>query len=122
DGIQGEGFDDVGVNRFVANQAPVLDNGGVMQLPSIAMNATSNVGVRVRDLIASAGGDRITDADAGSPEGIAVINVDNTNGRWQFSVDGGQSWRGLRNASVAKARLLSDNGATRIRFKPAADY
>lgn len=39
------------------------------------------------DVIASAGGDRITDVDSDALEGIAVIGVDDTYGTWQYSTD-----------------------------------
>ncbi|WP_017721809.1 hypothetical protein [Kamptonema formosum] len=35
----------------------------------------------------------IYDVDAGAVEGIAVISVDNTNGKWQYSTDSGSTWQ-----------------------------
>jgi hypothetical protein len=46
-----------------------------MRLASIRRNQTNNAGTLVRNLIASAGGDRIRDVDAGALEGIAVIGT-----------------------------------------------
>ena len=60
-----------------------------MTVTAINEDETNPAGITIANLIASAGGDRITDADAGAVEGIAVTTVDNTNGTWQY-VDG---WR-----------------------------
>ena len=103
------------------NQAPVLDNTGSMTLPSINEDDFTNPGSLVSDIIASAGGDRITDAN-GDPEGIAVVGVDNADGSWQFSINGGGSWVSLASVSTSNARLLAANLNTRIRFVPDPDF
>lgn len=64
---------------------------GAMVLNTINEDPIADPGTTVADLIASAGGDRITDAN-GDPEGIAVTSVDNTNGVWMFSTDGITYW------------------------------
>ncbi|MGH7451039.1 MAG: tandem-95 repeat protein, partial [bacterium] len=102
------------------NDAPVLDNRGIMFLTTIVMGDTSSPGDMVADIIASAGGDRITDVDSGAVEGIAVIDVDDTNGAWQFSLNGGVSWIGFGAVSDTAAVLL--NPAMRVRFKPKVDF
>ena len=40
-----------------------------------------------------AGGDPITDVDIGAVEGIAITFVDNSNGTWEYSTDGGSTPR-----------------------------
>ncbi|MGH7595213.1 MAG: tandem-95 repeat protein [bacterium] len=102
------------------NDAPVLDNRGIMFLTTIVMGDTSSPGDMVADIIASAGDDRITDVDSGAVEGIAVIDVDDTNGTWQYSLNGGVSWTGFGAVSDTAAVLL--NPAMRIRFKPKVDF
>ena len=67
-----------------------------------------------------AGGDRITDADAGALEGLAVTGVDDTNGTWQYSTDGGTSWLAFGAVSDNAAVLLDT--AAKVRFVPDADY
>ncbi|HZU87215.1 MAG TPA: S8 family serine peptidase, partial [Anaerolineaceae bacterium] len=62
----------------VNNTAPVLDAGGTMNLAALNEDDTANSGALVSAIISSAGGDRITDVDAESYEGIAVTGVDNT--------------------------------------------
>src|SRR5262249_47578176 len=58
------------------NDAPVLDNSGNISLGTILEDAIGNSGTLITGLIASAGGDRITDVDAGAVEGIAVVTAD----------------------------------------------
>ena len=74
------------------NDAPVLDNSGAATLTTINENETSNGGDLVADIIASSGADPITDQDAGAVEGLAVISVDDANGTWQYSTNGGLVW------------------------------
>ena len=68
------------------NDAPVLDNTGNMALGTILEDQVGNNGTLVTDLIASAGGDRITDVDAGAVEGIAITAADTASGAWQYSL------------------------------------
>ena len=75
-------------------------------------------GDTVATLIASAGGDLITDVDSGAVEGVAVIGVDDTNGQWQFDAGGG--WTPFGAVDNMNAVLL-DPTAT-VRFVPNGDY
>lgn len=122
DGQKGEATDDVGVDRFFTNNAPTLDNTGVMQLRALRKNAVSTLGLSVKKLLASAGGDRITDTDVGAKEGIAVIGVDDAQGTWQYSTDFGASWQNFSVVSSSASRLLNANRRNRIRFVPAQDF
>jgi VCBS repeat-containing protein len=102
------------------NDAPVLDNSGAMALNEINAGQTNNPGTLVADLIASAGGNRITDQDAGAAEGIAIIAANTSNGSWQFSTNGGATWQALGTVSAGSARLLAADA--RIRFVPNLLY
>src|SRR5205823_3992119 len=51
-----------------------------------------------------------------------VVAVDNSNGSWQFSTDGGTNWTPFSNPSASAARLLAADASTRIRFVPNADF
>ena len=109
------------------NDAPVLDNSGEMRLAAIDedISNAANTGTSVRAIIDSSaanGGDAITDVDAGDLEGIAVIGVDNSNGTWQFSIDGGAIWTDFGSPSDTSARLLDDSASTLVRFVPNPNF
>lgn len=102
------------------NDAPVLDNTGTMSLSPISEDASDPAGDTVASVIASATGDRITDADSGALEGIAITAVVETNGTWEYSTDSGANWLGLTGVSAAAARLLADDA--KLRFVPVANF
>jgi Tfp pilus assembly protein FimT len=108
------------LNVNPVNDAPVLDNTGVMTLSDINEDDTNPVGDTLAAILASAGGDRITDVDTGALEGFAVVGVDNSNGQWQYSTDGGATWLAFGAASDSSAVLLDT--AARVRFVPNANY
>ncbi|WP_414590445.1 DUF4347 domain-containing protein [Anabaena sp. CCY 9614] len=102
------------------NDAPVLDNTGNPTFASIYRNEINNNGTLISAMIATgASGNPITDIDAGAVEGIAVIGVNNSNGTWQYSINGGTNWNGF-SVSPTSATLLRDTA--RIRFVPNAGY
>ncbi len=109
------------------NDAPVLDNTGVMTLTDVIQDSTNPPGNSVAAIISSASGDRITDADSGALEGIAIIGIDDTNGTWEYSTDSGVNWRSFVASGVANA-LLDDrsavliDSAAHIRFIPNPGY
>ena len=52
-----------------------------------------------------------------------MTTVDNTNGTWQYSTDGGGSWSAFGTPTAAAARLLgADSANNLIRFVPSANY
>ena len=104
------------------NDAPVLDNTGNMALAAILEDAVNNTGTLVTDLIASAGGDRITDEDSGALEGIAVTAADVANGAWEYSTNDGGTWSALGAVSGTNSRLLSADTQTRLRFVPNLNF
>ena len=75
---------------LVPNNAPVLASAN--DLTAIDEDPVSNTGTLVSALIAG----QVTDADAGALTGIAVIGVDNTNGSWEYTTNGGGALAGLR--------------------------
>lgn len=99
-----------------ANDAPVL--AGAVNLSSIAEDPVSNPGTLVSALISG----KVTDADAGALSGIAVTAVNNTNGIWQYSRDGGTTWTGFVSATDATATLLAADANTLVRFVPNANW
>ena len=114
----------ISITVNAVNDAPVLDNSGNMSLSAINEDvaAASNTGTLVSGVIASAGGARITDVDAGAVQGLAVIAVDNTNGTWQFSMDNGTNWAPFGTPDSLNARLLAANATTRVRFLPNLNF
>lgn len=107
-------------NFSTINHAPVLDNTGVFTLSMIDEDATNPAGNTVSQIIASAGGDRITDIDANAQEGIAVIDADQTNGTWQYSLNSGISWIDFGSPTNSTALLFPTDA--RIRFVPNPDF
>lgn len=109
-----------GLNAIPANHAPVLDSSGVFSLAPINQNLAdaANSGTLVSALIANAGANRITDADAGALQGLAIIGAATANGDWQFSTDNGATFNALGAVANNAATLLASDGATRIRFRP----
>lgn len=99
------------------NDAPVIDNSEVFKLTDIDEDAYDNPGNTVAEIIASLSGDRITDVDVDAKEGITVVSVDNTNGKWQY--DTGTGWIDL-NVSNTSGVVL--NMSARIRFVPNKDW
>jgi hypothetical protein len=99
-----------------ANAAPVLT--GATTMPAILEDAATPTGRNIPSLLAGF----VTDADTPSVQGIAIIGADNSQGRWQFSLDGGTSWADIGPVSDSNARLLAADGPTRIRFLPAGDW
>ncbi|MEA5605827.1 FG-GAP-like repeat-containing protein, partial [Nostoc sp. UHCC 0252] len=105
-----------------SNTAPTLNNIGNPRLSAIGQDITdtSNSGTLISVIFArGADGNPITDADAGAVEGIAVIGVDNTNGTWQYSINGGSNWINFA-VSDTSATLLRDT--EKIRFVPQLGY
>lgn len=122
------------------NDAPVLDT---LQSPALtaidenagdddgsgadgdddATNNANNAGDTVAAIVVDGS---ITDADGSAVEAIAVISVDDTNGKWQYSTDSGSSWNNFSASSggvndiSANARLLDTTN--RIRFVPGLNY
>jgi len=100
------------------NDAPVLDASSAMTFNPVSEDSSNNPGQTVASLIASAGGDRITDVDS-DPEGIAISGASNLNGNWEYSVGGGP-WIGFPAVSVINALLLDETAE--IRFEPNPGY
>ena len=114
DGTDDSNVATVSINVAAVNDAPVLDPNGFMALTTITEDATSNSGNLVAAIIASGGGDRITDADAGAVEGIAIQGLTSGNGTWQYNI--GSGWTDIGTVSEANALLL--RATDRVRFVP----
>lgn len=115
-------FDSLSATRSLTitavNDAPLLDNSGSMTLNSIDENTTASAGQTVASIIASAGGDRITDPDTGALEGVAITALASGNGTWQYSINAGGSWNNVGSVSSSSALLLRSTDY--VRFVPNA--
>ncbi|MFO0948009.1 MAG: hypothetical protein U1D30_19155 [Planctomycetota bacterium] len=98
------------------NDAPLLD--GSNDFDTIPQYAFNSAGTKVADLIAG----HVTDADAESDVGIAVVGSNEANGTWEYSRDGGVTWQAFGNVSNREARLLGSDENNRIRFVPQGDF
>jgi hypothetical protein len=99
-----------------ANHAPVLN--GANDLAAVNENDFTNNGTLISDLLAG----QVTDADAGAFQGIAVTGVNNANGTWQYTLDGGTTWTAFGSPSIFSAQLLAADATTRVRFVPTAEW
>ena len=107
------------VSVTAPNHAPVLDGGGNFTLSPLAEDAVGNGGMRVGDLIDSAGPGALTDYN-NDPEGIALIDLDADHGTWEYSLDGGLTWQATGAVRADQALLLRGNDL--IRFQPSTDW
>jgi hypothetical protein len=113
DGSSGSGSATRTIN-VQQNQAPVLN--GANDLNSIPENPTSNPGTQVSALIAG----HFSDGNVGSLAGIAITAANNSNGTWQYSLDGGVSWTAIGSVSTKSALLLRDSDW--VRFVPNTNF
>ena len=62
----------------------------------------------------------MTDVDTGAVEGIAVTGTNGTAvGTWQYSINGGKTWKAIGLVSESSALLLRDTD--KVRFLPGKD-
>ena len=111
--------DNLNIEVLPGNNAPVLDPVLVQPLAPIDKDPVTNPGTLVSALIPGAA---VTDPDAGALEGIAVTSANNSNGSWEYTIDGGTNWLAFGSPSATNARLLKADGLTKVRFVPNAGY
>ena len=93
-----------------------IDNVSVFEQPTfttISEDDVNNGGNTVASILSSVSGDRVTDADAGAVEGIAVTDASSA---FDYSLDGGATWQRVANVSQSNALLLRSTDL--IRFVP----
>jgi hypothetical protein len=66
--------------------------------------------------------DACSDIDGNTEFGLALTDVSNINGQWQYSINNGQTWSDIFAVSEDNALLLADDNQTRLRFKSDMDY
>jgi len=104
-----------GITR-APNAAPVLL--GANNFATIQQNDVTNPGTLVSALIAG----QVTDANANPRMGIAITALNEADGIWQFSTNGGTSWAAVGPVSNVSALLLTNDANTRLRFVPNAGF
>ncbi|WP_157605143.1 beta strand repeat-containing protein [Schlesneria paludicola] len=92
------------------NDAPVLT--GANAFATITEDQATNSGNQVSALIAG----KITDVDAGALQGVALTGLNNSSGKWQYSLNNGSTWTDIVSVSVDSALLL--RSSDRLRFVP----
>ncbi len=102
------------------NDAPVLDNASPLTMTNINEDTASGGGDMVDSIFNSLGPSVVTDIDGTTQFGMAVTNVDNTNGTWEYSIDGGSNWIAFGAVSPTNATLLEFDDL--VRFTPSGDY
>jgi fimbrial isopeptide formation D2 family protein/uncharacterized repeat protein (TIGR01451 family) len=106
--------------RWWACDVVVFDPAGDVSLTPIVTNVPngSNWGTPVLELM----GSFLANPDPAEPLGVAVIGVNDAQGLWQFSVDGGASWDAIAGVSPALALVLGAGPSDRVRFVPAQGF
>lgn len=100
------------VDVLPVNDAPVLPS-ITLTLPAISRLQTNPAGVSVSSLLTGA-----TDVDSANL-GVALTGTLGT-GTWQYSQDGGQSWKSVGLVNRFSGRLLG--GSDLVRFVPAITF
>ena len=106
----------VTVTNLEDNSSPVLS--GANNLAAIDEDDFTNSGTLVSTLLSG----QVSDADIGAESGIAVIDVDNTNGTWQYTINGGALWTDFATPTTSTALLLAADAGTSVRFVPDVDW
>ena len=104
------------IDVTAVNDAPVIS--GASNLNPINEDEFNNGGTLISDMISG----WVNDGDAAALRGIAVVAVDNTNGSWEYTTNGGTNWYAFGSPNSANARLLASNADTYVRFVPNADW
>ncbi len=94
------------------NDAPVLAGTSPI-FPAVLEDDPNPPGVQVLSFTSS----RVTDPDGVDPKSIAITGVTNAEGgTWQFSLDGGTTWKPMGTVGLSAARLLRQTDY--VRFLP----
>jgi ELWxxDGT repeat protein len=104
------------VRIFENNDAPSLDTSLQPVLTAVREDARFPRGDLVSSLLAGA----VTDPDSSAQRGIAVTVASDFHGKWQFSLNDGDTWQAMGGPSESAARLLP--AYARVRFLPKPDF
>ena len=99
------------------NTAPVLADSGGGALEPVPEDTADPTGTSVAVVVGTA----MTDVDPGTPPGIAVTTTTGAgNGTWEYSTNGGGSWRPV--GIVSEAASIPLQGSHLVRFRPSPDF
>lgn len=101
-----------------SNHAPSFTQQEGFELPPVEPRPGASPGSSVMELL----GNSVADPDKNAQRGLAVTAADNSHGRWQFSLDNGDSWTDFSPLSESSATLLPASPTARIRFDPEKGY
>ena len=108
---------DTWINKLVPfNNQPILD---ATFSPSLTSTIKDNIsqGQTVAEIIVDGS---ITELDVELREAMAITQVDNSNGIWEYSLDGGNTWYEIDNINNSNGLLLAPDNL--IRFNPISGY
>lgn len=115
-----EGSTDIGAVEFT-NYTPTLNSSFDPGLVAMDEDATESDCMSISSLIESNGG-IIADRNYQSIDGIAIVDVDDSNGDWQYSVNGGDNWIAINPIGMDNALLLTNSVDAKLRFIPDANF
>ncbi|WP_236508581.1 beta strand repeat-containing protein, partial [Tychonema sp. BBK16] len=101
----------------LVNDSPTLDNSGTPILNPQNQNDSASTGTLISTIITNLGGTGIIDPNASALQGIAITNLDTTNGTWQYTTNG-TTWNNAPAVSPTNALPLASNPNTSLRFVP----
>ena len=99
------------------NDAPIWKAGQRPQLVTINEDNLINHGTPVWKLVRN-----LNDVDDGSEKGIAIAFTPDENGKWQYTLNGGNQWNDFSATSQSALLLPANAEHTRIRFLPNLNF
>ncbi|KPA12194.1 Cadherin domain protein, partial [Candidatus Magnetomorum sp. HK-1] len=111
DGIDQSAVIQIQLTIQAVNDSPVLSP-YTPTMPGISEDNVNNSGV----LISSVIGSSIADVDTGAIQGIALYQINHSNGNWEYSINNGLNWSLISGITPSSALLLSS--VDKIRFVP----
>ncbi|WP_202969900.1 Ig-like domain-containing protein, partial [Endozoicomonas atrinae] len=89
------------------------------ELSAINEDDSTNSGNTIAEIVTDGS---ITDIDGNPVEAVAITSVDNSNGSWEYSVDGGANWAAINDGSLGENHALLLDASNQVRFVPNADF
>jgi Ca2+-binding RTX toxin-like protein len=97
--------------RFLQSESPVG------QFSAIGNTNINPLGNTIAEILAD---DAIIDDDGNPQKAIAIVSTDSSNGRWQYSLDYGDTWQDIASISTGTALLLAAD--SKVRFIPNTEF